>query len=34
VPKLTRNAALMAELAGEAGEVTTVDIDPYVTGRG
>jgi protein-L-isoaspartate(D-aspartate) O-methyltransferase len=27
------NAALMAELAGEAGEVTTVDIDPYVTGR-
>lgn len=27
------NAALMAELAGEVGEVTTVDIDPYVTGR-
>lgn len=27
------NAALIAELVGEAGEVTTVDIDPYVTGR-
>jgi protein-L-isoaspartate(D-aspartate) O-methyltransferase len=27
------NAALMAELVGEAGEVTTVDIDPDVTGR-
>jgi protein-L-isoaspartate(D-aspartate) O-methyltransferase len=27
------NAALMAELAGEGGEVTTVDIDPEVTGR-
>jgi protein-L-isoaspartate(D-aspartate) O-methyltransferase len=27
------NAALMAELAGEAGEVTTVDIDPDVAGR-
>jgi protein-L-isoaspartate(D-aspartate) O-methyltransferase len=27
------NAALMAELAGQAGEVTTVDIDPEVTGR-
>lgn len=27
------NAALIAELAGPAGEVTTVDIDPDVTGR-
>src|SRR5882762_7605506 len=27
------NAALMAELAGPAGEVTTVDIDPAVTHR-
>jgi len=27
------NAALMAELAGPSGEVTTVDIDPEVTGR-
>jgi protein-L-isoaspartate(D-aspartate) O-methyltransferase len=27
------NAALMAELVGEAGEVTTVDIDPDVTER-
>jgi len=27
------NAALMAEIVGEAGEVTTVDIDPDVTGR-
>jgi protein-L-isoaspartate(D-aspartate) O-methyltransferase len=27
------NAALMAELAGPAGSVTTVDIDPYVTER-
>lgn len=27
------NAALMAELVGEAGAVTTVDIDPDVTGR-
>lgn len=27
------NAALMAELTGAAGEVTTVDIDPHVTGR-
>jgi len=27
------NAALIAELTGEAGEVTTMDIDPYVTGR-
>ncbi|HVB46235.1 MAG TPA: methyltransferase, FxLD system [Streptosporangiaceae bacterium] len=27
------NAALMAEITGEAGEVTTVDIDPDVTSR-
>jgi len=27
------NAALMAELAGQSGEVTTIDIDPDVTGR-
>ncbi|WP_034261708.1 methyltransferase, FxLD system [Actinospica robiniae] len=27
------NAALIAELVGEAGEVTTVDIDPMVTDR-
>lgn len=27
------NAALMAEITGEAGEVTTVDIDPEVTSR-
>jgi protein-L-isoaspartate(D-aspartate) O-methyltransferase len=27
------NAALIAELAGRSGEVTTVDIDPDVTGR-
>nr|WP_242606528.1 methyltransferase domain-containing protein [Protofrankia symbiont of Coriaria ruscifolia] len=27
------NAALMAELVGSAGEITTVDIDPYVTDR-
>ena len=27
------NAALMAELAGESGQVTTVDIDPEITGR-
>jgi protein-L-isoaspartate(D-aspartate) O-methyltransferase len=27
------NAALMAELAGESGQVTTVDIDPEVTSR-
>ncbi|SFC62739.1 methyltransferase, FxLD system [Streptomyces aidingensis] len=27
------NAALMAEITGPSGSVTTVDIDPYVTGR-
>lgn len=27
------NAALMAELVGPTGEVTTVDIDPHVTAR-
>jgi protein-L-isoaspartate(D-aspartate) O-methyltransferase len=27
------NAALMAQITGEAGEVTTVDIDPEVTSR-
>src|SRR5437868_477650 len=27
------NAAYIAELTGEGGEMTTVDIDPFVTGR-